>query len=157
MSSKVSLAILIPCFNEESTISQVLDGMTLLRQQIDFELVVVDDGSTDTTLDIINSREHEITEIIALEKNAGKGRAIVEGLKRITSEYILIQDADLEYDPINYSKVLAPILNNHADVVYGSRFVSSEPRRLFYYKNQVANKLLTFLPNVFVKYFQDVK
>lgn len=68
MSSKVSLAILIPCFNEESTISQVLDGMTLLRQQIDFELVVVDDGSTDTTLDIINSREHEITEIIALEK-----------------------------------------------------------------------------------------
>lgn len=148
MSSKVSLAILIPCFNEESTISQVLDGMTLLRQQIDFELVVVDDGSTDTTLDIINSREHEITEIIALEKNAGKGRAIVEGLKRITSEYILIQDADLEYNYHDIFELWKIVLEHSADVVMSTRLNGARVSRVHYFWHKIGNKLITFVFNL---------
>jgi glycosyltransferase involved in cell wall biosynthesis len=149
MGSEASLAILIPCFNEESSISQVLDGMTLLKQQIDFELIVIDDGSTDKTLDIINSRDHEIKQIITLEKNAGKGRAIVEGLRRISSEYVLIQDADLEYNYQDIFELWKIVLEHSADVVMSTRLNGARVSRVHYFWHKIGNRIITFVFNIF--------
>jgi glycosyltransferase involved in cell wall biosynthesis len=148
MGSEASLTILIPCFNEESSISQVLDGMTLLKQQIDFELIVIDDGSTDKTLDIINSRDHEIKQIITLKKNAGKGRAIVEGLRRVSSEYVLIQDADLEYNYQDIFELWKIVLEHSADVVMSTRLNGARVSRVHYFWHKIGNRIITFVFNI---------
>src|SRR5262249_12720821 len=125
------------------TIAEVLRRIAETR--IDAEVVVVDDGSTDGTRDVLQSR-HGIT-VIVHEENAGKGAAIRTGLDYITGEVVIIQDADLEYSPHDYPALLAPILTGHADVVYGSRFVGGPHRALFFW-HSVANTALTLLSNM---------
>ena len=154
----MKISVIIPIFNERLTIIELLKKVNQEKKNYNIEIIISDDGSNDGTLELLEKNSILYDKKIVSDKNYGKGHAIIKAIKIATGEIILIQDADLEYDPINYSKVLTPILNNHADVVYGSRFVSSEPRRLFYYKNQVANKLLTFLVNIMTNInFSDVE
>jgi glycosyltransferase involved in cell wall biosynthesis len=119
----------------------------------------VDDGSTDGTTEILKKNiETKVHKIIYLEKNFGKGNAVKEAIKFANGEIILIQDADLEYNPKDYNKMIAPFISNNADVVYGSRFISNDSRRVIYFANTVANKILTFFLNCLLNLnFTDVE
>ncbi len=114
------------------------------------EIILIDDGSDDGTRELLKTTiEPVVDKIIYKEKNMGKGAAIKSGLKCASGEIILIQDADLEYDPNEYTKLLEPILNNNADVVFGSRFAGGEPHRVLFFWHYVGNKMLTVLSNMF--------
>jgi glycosyltransferase involved in cell wall biosynthesis len=139
----MKVSIVIPAFNEVQTIAEVL--RRIAAADVDAEIVVIDDGSTDGTRDVLQSR-HGVT-VIFHERNAGKGAAIRTGLGYVTGEVVIIQDADLEYSPQDYPALLAPILAGHADVVYGSRFLSG-PHRVLFFWHSVANSLLTLLSNM---------
>jgi glycosyltransferase involved in cell wall biosynthesis len=142
------VTIVIPCFNEAQTIETVIDSV-LASALGNMEVIIVDDASTDGTRDILRSRiEPRVAKVIYHEKNRGKGAALRTGFAEATGDIVLIQDADLEYDPRDYSKLLAPILENKADVVYGSRFAGGESHRVFYFWHSVLNKLLTLLSNM---------
>ena len=147
------LSIIIPVYNEERFIAEVLRNVLaidLSELGITKEIIVINDASTDTTLSSLASfASEESVTIISVVKNQGKGAAIRTGLSNATGGIILIQDADLEYDPTEYSKLLTPILQGKADVVYGSRFVGSEAHRILYFWHSVGNKLLTILSNMF--------
>ncbi|MDC0216472.1 glycosyltransferase family 2 protein, partial [Candidatus Pelagibacter sp.] len=123
------------------------------------EIIIIDDGSTDGTVEILNEKlSDKVKKIIYLEKNTGKGHAIKEGLKYANGEVIIIQDADLEYDPKDYEKLVSPFHENDADVVYGSRFIDNKKRRIIYFVHTVANKLLTFIVNCLLNLnFTDVE
>ncbi len=143
------LSIIMPVYNEVKTIEKAIKEVEKVKLKfIKKQLIVVDDGSTDGTREIlkkIQKRDKKIL-IIFKEKNEGKGSAIREGLKYATGDYILFQDADLEYTPEDYSVMLKPILKDYADVVYGSRFLG--PHRSFLFWHYVANKFLNFLVNI---------
>src|SRR5215831_10883669 len=139
----MKLSILIPAYNEGQTIAEVL--RRIAETHVDAEIVVVDDGSTDGTRDVLRSR-HDMT-VIFHERNAGKGAAIRTGLGYVTGEVVIVQDADLEYSPQDYPVLLAPILSGDADVVYGSRFLSG-PHRVLFFWHSVANSALTLLSNM---------
>lgn len=141
-----SLSVIIPCFNEESTISELL--MRVLKQPCVGEVIIIDDCSTDKSLDIINSFSDERVRVLSQEFNQGKGAAVSRGLVEARFEYTVIQDADLEYDPSEYSKLLEPLQSNRADVVFGSRFANSGSRRALYYWHRVGNNLLTTFSNM---------
>ena len=147
------LSIIIPCYNEEKLISRVLEN--ILQKKLDYnlekEIIVVNDGSTDMSADAINSFCNKNFPVIVIHqgKNMGKGAAIRSALEKITGDIIIIQDADLEYDPNDYNKLIHPIVQGHADVVYGSRFMGSGPHRVLFFFHTIGNKLLTFLSNVF--------
>ena len=145
----MKLSIIIPCFNEENTIDIIIKKV-LNYSSNKKEIIIVDDCSTDKTVEKINKyiKNKEIT-LLKNSKNSGKGFCIREALKIITGDIVLIQDADLEYDPKDYKKLINPILIDVADVVYGSRFIGSEPRRKIYYINKIGNYFLTFLSNIF--------
>ncbi len=115
------------------------------------EILVVDDGSKDGTRDILSklSKKNKTIKLLFQEVNQGKGAALKRGILESTGDVVIVQDADLEYDPQEYKRLLYPIERGHADVVYGSRFIGGEPHRIIYYRNQVANKFLTFLSNLF--------
>lgn len=149
MVKEKSLTILIPCFNEESTINQVLHHMGLLRDQIDFELIIIDDGSTDRTLDIIKSSNHNIKTIITLKENGGKGQAIIEGLKSTSSEYVLIQDADLEYNYKDIAEMWQVVIEHSADVVMSTRLNGARISRVHYFWHKVGNRIITLTFNLF--------
>ena len=154
----MKISVIIPIFNEKLTIIELLKKVNQEKNKYNIEIIVSDDGSNDGTVELLNKNSTLYDKKTISEKNYGKGHAIKKALEIATGEITLIQDADLEYDPNNYSKILGPILNNHADIVYGSRFAGSEARRLFYYKNQIANKLLTFLVNILTNInFSDVE
>jgi glycosyltransferase involved in cell wall biosynthesis len=154
----MKISVIIPIFNEKLTIIELLKKVNQEKKRYNIEIIVSDDGSNDGTLELLNKNSTLYDKKTISEKNYGKGHAIKKGIEIATGEITLIQDADLEYDPNNYSKILDPILNNHADIVYGSRFAGSDARRLFYYKNQIANKLLTFLVNILTNInFSDVE
>ena len=125
----MKVSIVIPAFNEVQTIAEVL--RRIAAANADAEIVVIDDGSTDGTRDVLHARSG-IT-VIFHEENAGKGAAIRTGLGYVTGEVVIVQDADLEYSPEDYPALLAPILAGHADVVYGSRFLSGPHRVLFFW------------------------
>ena len=153
MKNNLSVSIIIPCFNENQTIGQVFEKVKLSEVK-DKEIIIVDDCSNDGTIEIINQIEKNNTDInlktIYHQKNQGKGGALKSGIEVATKQLILIQDADLEYDPSDYPNLLEPFSRYDADVVYGSRFIGgSGPKRLHMFWHQVANKILTFTTNLF--------
>jgi glycosyltransferase involved in cell wall biosynthesis len=152
------ISIIIPCFNEEKYIEEIIKRV-LEQNNISKEIIIVDDGSTDGTTEILKKNiETKVNKIIYLEKNFGKGNAVKEAIKFANGEIILIQDADLEYNPKDYNKMIAPFISNNADVVYGSRFISNDSRRVIYFANTVANKILTFFLNCLLNLnFTDVE
>ena len=143
------LSIIIPCFNESATVAALLQAVK--DSPVDCqEVIVVDDGSTDGTLELLEGELQNKTDIlIKHEKNQGKGAAIRTGIEHATGDFVIIQDADLEYDPQEYSKLLEPLLEGKADVVYGSRFIGGESHRVLYFWHSIGNRFLTLLCNMF--------
>ena len=146
----MKISIIIPCFNEEKTLSQIIDKV-LKFKSFEKEIIIVDDCSEDNTPHIINDLLLKFDEIKSIkhEKNYGKGAGIKSGVKISTGDIILIQDADLEYNPEDYDSLLEPFLKTDADVVYGSRFLGGRYVRLSFFWHYVANKFLTTLCNTF--------
>jgi glycosyltransferase involved in cell wall biosynthesis len=144
----VKLSVLIPAFNELETIEEVVRRVRSI--QLDIEIIVVDDCSTDGTRDVAQRLldAGEIDVLVLQQKNQGKGAAIRAGVARATGEAAIIQDADLEYDPAEYSRLLEPISQGRADAVYGSRFAGQGAHRVLYFWHFVGNKLLTLLSNM---------
>ena len=140
----MNLDVIIPVYNEKKTIEIVVNKV-LQFKELNTTIIIVNDGSTDETVDIINNLKTKYPKVIKIinhEKNLGKGAAINTAIKNLDSEIVLIQDADLEYDPSDYSKLLNPIINNQADIVYGSRFLGGQQVRVHLFWNYLANKLL---------------
>jgi glycosyltransferase involved in cell wall biosynthesis len=143
------ISVVIPCYNEASTIEAILDAVRASEIR-DKEIVVVDDASTDGTRQKLRSLEGEPgLRIVFHERNQGKGAALRTGFRAATGDVVIVQDADLEYDPKEYAKLLAPIRAGKADVVYGSRFAGGESHRVLYFWHYAANKLLTLFSNMF--------
>lgn len=145
------LSIVVPAFNEEKTIEHVVEKVSAVPLTLEKEIVIVDDCSTDGTFSILSRiREtHPGVKVFKNEKNKGKGFSVRRGFEEATGEIIIIQDADLEYEPSEYPKLLKPILEDKADVVYGSRFITSEARRVLYFWHSVGNQILTLFSNMF--------
>ncbi len=140
----------MPCYNEEKTIeSAIIKSMENLSTKDN--LLVVDDGSTDKSNFLIKNLANKFSNIslIKHEKNLGKGASIQTALKKVKNEIVIIQDSDLEYNPSEYKKLIKPILELEADVVYGSRFISSDEHRVLYFWHKIGNSIITFLSNVF--------
>ena len=145
----MKLSIIIPCYNEQSTIKEIIYKINN-QSNIDKEIIVVDDYSQDKTREILQKDLADVVhKIILNDKNYGKGYSIRKGIEHSSGNCILIQDADLEYDPSDYNKLLNPIINNKADVVYGSRFLGTSERRVLYFWHTLGNKFLTLLSNMF--------
>lgn len=147
------LSIIIPCYNEEKLITVVLEKVlqTDLNFTLEKQIVVVNDGSTDNSATAINKFCETNPSVIPIHqtKNTGKGAAIRAALQKVDGDIIIIQDADFEYDPGDYNKLLQPIIDGHADVVYGSRFMGSGPHRVLFFLHTIGNKFLTLLSNLF--------
>ncbi len=145
----MNVSIIIPCFNEQNTIKEIVTSVKNYINQSD-EIIVIDDGSTDNTIQILkNDLKDIIDKLVINHKNCGKGYSIRQGILSASCEIILIQDADLEYHPSDYKKLLKPIKNGIADVVYGSRFIGSNERKVLYFWHTLGNKFLTILSNFF--------
>jgi glycosyltransferase involved in cell wall biosynthesis len=150
-----TLSIIIPVFNESNTIALLLDKIKEVKLLCNLtkDIIVIDDGSSDNTCNIINNyiaNNKELNIRLTSHKvNKGKGAAIHSGIKLAIGEYLIIQDADLEYDPEEYNILLNPILKGVADVVYGSRFKGSNPHRVLFFWHSIGNKFLTFMSNAF--------
>ena len=141
------LSIVIPVFNEEGTIREIIDRVIYAPYQK--EIIVVDDGSTDGTRGILEELNNPAVKVCFHERNLGKGRALQTGFSTATGDVIMVQDADLEYDPTEYPILLKPILSGKADVVFGSRFAGHGAHRVLYFWHYVGNRFLTLLSNVF--------
>jgi len=145
----MKVSIVIPCFNERNTIAQIVQNVRSAPLK-NFEIIVVDDGSTDGTADILREKLTGLVEqIIYQPRNSGKGSALRAGFAAATGDIILVQDADLEYDPNDYVSLLDPIFSGQADAVYGSRFMGGRPHRVLYFWHMIGNKFLTLLSNMF--------
>jgi len=151
----MKLSIVIPVFNEEHFIESILErvGMSALPAGMERELIVVNDASTDGTERAVEvfRNAHSGMPILYLkhEKNRGKGAALHTGIRHATGDFVIIQDADLEYDPREYGLLLPPLLEGVADVVYGSRFMGGQPHRVLFFWHSIGNRFLTYLSNAF--------
>ncbi len=144
----MKISVVIPCFNEKDTISEIIEKVKK-ENKYNKEIIVIDDFSTDGTREILNDKISEkIDKIILNDKNFGKGYSVRRGVKEATGDIILIQDADLEYDPFDYPRLIEPIIKGNADVVYGSRFIGSDEKRVLYFWHSVGNFFLTTLSNM---------
>jgi glycosyltransferase involved in cell wall biosynthesis len=141
------LSVVVPCYNEEATIQSLID--LVLNSPWVAEIIVVDDGSKDRSREILANIDNAKVRVVLHEVNQGKGAALRTGFKHATSEYVIVQDADLEYDPSEYPLVLEPLLDDRADVVFGSRFLSGRPHRVLYFWHSLGNKFLTLMSNMF--------
>ena len=145
----MKISIIIPCFNEVKTIEKIIDKI-IENSNHEKEIIVIDDFSTDGSRSILeNQIRNKIDVLILNDKNYGKGFSLKRGINAANGEIILIQDADLEYDPSDYDKLLNPIINGYADVVYGSRFIGSDEKRVLYFWHSIGNFILTLLSNIF--------
>jgi glycosyltransferase involved in cell wall biosynthesis len=145
----MKLSIIIPCYNEEQTLEEIFSKV-LDFKKFEKEIIIIDDCSTDNTPNVIKKLINNYPEIKTLrhEKNYGKGTAIKSGLDLVENDIVIIQDADLEYDPKDYGNLIEPFLKTEADIVYGSRFRGGEYSRLHFFWHFVANKILTLLTNI---------
>jgi glycosyltransferase involved in cell wall biosynthesis len=141
------LSVVIPCYNEHRTLATVVERV--LASPFTAEVLIVDDGSTDGTVDVARGLRDERIRVFEQPRNAGKGAAVRRGFAAATAPFVVVQDADLEYDPSEYGELLEPLLDGRADVVFGSRFLAGRPHRVLYFWHSVGNKLLTTFSNLF--------
>ena len=146
-SPRPCLSVIVPCYDEATTVVELL--RRVLASPWVAEVIVVDDGSTDGTRELLAEVSDPMVRVILHERNQGKGAALRTGFAAATADYVIVQDADLEYDPAEYGELMAPLEDGRADVVYGSRFVSSRPHRVLYFWHSLGNRLLTLLSNMF--------
>jgi glycosyltransferase involved in cell wall biosynthesis len=145
----MKLSVIIPCYNEVHTIEKVVEAVKMSPYK-DLEVIIVDDYSTDGTREKLRSVvEPRVDKVVYHDMNQGKGAALRTGIKEATGDIVIIQDADLEYDPDEYPKLVKPLVEGKADVVYGSRFIGHEPHRVLYFWHRVGNMILTLLSNMF--------
>lgn len=145
----MKISIIIPCYNEIKTLEKIIDKVNL-QNSYDKEIIIVDDYSTDGSRELIEKNiKKKVQRVILNNQNYGKGYSLRKGIEIATGEIILIQDADLEYDPSDYHKLIEPIKKGYADVVYGSRFIGSDEKRILFFWHSVGNHLLTLLSNMF--------
>jgi glycosyltransferase involved in cell wall biosynthesis len=144
----MKLSVVIPVFNERDTVAEILRRVNSVP--VDKELIVVDDFSTDGTRDALAEclKEHSNLTVLHHERNLGKGRALRTGFETARGEYVIVQDADLEYDPEDYAKLLRPLDRQQADAVYGSRFITTQEHRVLYFWHSIGNRVLTLLSNM---------
>jgi glycosyltransferase involved in cell wall biosynthesis len=143
----MKLSVVIPVFNEKDTLREIVEAVRSV--DIDKEIILVDDCSTDGSREILEGLADDSTRVLLHGRNMGKGAALRTGFRNATGDIIIIQDADLEYDPRQYPKLIQPILDGKADVVYGSRFVTGDYHRVLFFWHMLGNKFLTFLSNIF--------
>jgi len=145
----MNLSVIIPCYNEVSSITKVVQSV-LDATNSECEIIIVDDCSTDGTKQLLaETIEGKLARVIYQPKNQGKGAALKEGFAAATKDIVIVQDADFEYDPSDYPLMIDPIINDQADVVYGSRFKGNRPQRVLYFWHRVGNGLLTLMSNMF--------
>jgi glycosyltransferase involved in cell wall biosynthesis len=141
------LSVVIPCYNEEKTVAEVVDRV--LASPWVAEVIVVDDGSSDGSRSVLSTIDDPRVRVLLQDANRGKGAALRRGFAEATCDYVIVQDADLEYDPDEFGLLLGPLLDDKADVVFGSRFLGGRPHRVLYFWHSLGNKSLTLLSNVF--------
>ena len=144
----MKLSVIIPVYNEKETVLEILKQVEALDLPLEKEIIIVDDCSTDGTVEVLKTALTNKHQLVLKARNEGKGAAIKEGFMRASGDIIIIQDADLEYDPADYHRILKPILTGRADVVYGTRLFSNEPTRVFFFWHLLGNRFLTMLSNL---------